>query len=65
MLMMFLMSSLDNVEVVKFQTEGRIIVFFARLRTWTWNAQWNRVSISSSFIPSTEANTDSFRVHLK
>lgn len=59
------MSTLDNDEVVKFQNEGRIIVFFICLRSWTWNAKWSHASISSSSIPDTMANADSFRVHLK
>jgi hypothetical protein len=58
------MSCLDNEELVKFQDEGHI-TFFIYLQSWTWNVQWNHASISSSSIPNTVANTDSFHVHLK
>jgi hypothetical protein len=63
MIMMFLMSPLENDEVVKFQAESHIIVFFMCLQSWTWNAQWNPTSISSGFIPSIVPITHSFHTH--
>jgi hypothetical protein len=56
--------SLDNDEALKFKAESQIVVFFMRLRSWTWNAECNHTSITSHFIPSIVPLTRSFHLHL-